>query len=95
MKPGKKPLKESIRKCLDDKLRAAQSTPPPQIEQSQSFDSLDQAIQAIDDINNADASAINRDENDNSDLESQYTASSSSSDEDTNASPSPGRDQVK
>ena len=94
MKPGKKPLKESIRRCLDDKLREAQSTPPPPIEMSQSFDSLDQAIQDIDDINNADASAINGDDNVNSDLESQYTASSSS-DEDTNASPSPGRDQVK
>jgi hypothetical protein len=90
MKPGKKPLKESFRRCLDDKLRAAQSTLPPSIEKAQSFDSLDQAIQDIDNINNADASAINGSDNENNDLESQYTASSSS-DEDTNATSSPGR----
>ena len=93
MKPGKKPLKESIRRCLDDKLRAAQSTPPP-IEQTASFDSLDQAIKDIDDINNADASATSGNANDTNDLESQYTASSSS-DEDTNATSSPGRDHAK
>ena len=94
MKPGKKPLKESIRRCLDDKLRAVQSTPPPSIEKAPSFDSLDQAIQDMDDINNADASAINGSDNENNDLESQYTASSSS-DEDTNATSSPGRANAK
>ena len=94
MKPGKKPLKESIRRCLDEKLRAAQSTPPPTIEKAPSFDSLDQAIKDIDDINNADASAINGSDTENNDLESQYTASSSS-DADTNATSSPGRANAK
>ena len=94
MKPGKKPLKESITRCLDEKLRAAQSTPPPTIEKAPSFDSLDQAIKDIDEINNADASAINGSDTENNDLESQYTARSSS-DADTNATPSPGRANAK
>lgn len=92
---GKKPLKESIRRQLDQALEAASNKiPTPCIDSQESLDSLDLAMQQMEEIVtsnrvNADASDS---KHDNTDHESHYTASSQTPEEqNTNATPSPGR----
>ncbi|KAI2508455.1 hypothetical protein MHU86_5982 [Fragilaria crotonensis] len=91
---GKKTLKESIRRQLDQALEAASNKiPTPCIDSQESFDSLDLAMQQMEEIVTSDR--VNADASDSkhdTDHESQYTASSQTPEEqNTNATPSPGR----
>ena len=96
LKSGQKPPKESVRRHLALAMEAA-SRPPssPKIATQESFDSLDLAMQQLEEITHAGASsntAVPVLHNNISDPESQYKASPPTQDEkDTSATPSPGR----
>jgi hypothetical protein len=94
---GRVGWQESIRRCLDPALEEVKDPPVADnlpIRQTSFFDSLDEALQDMEDITN-DAprmNALRELANPHPDPESQYTASHDAHEEpDTNTTPSPGQ----
>ena len=93
LRSGKKRhMHESFCRQLDQELAAAQAPPHSDLGQSESFDSLDLALQEMEDISNAQQPIADMPTQPTQpDLESQYTASQESPEEnDMEASTSPG-----